>query len=81
MSTAQSRDKIRRFEQAREEYFKRTNSLYLQLFDIRQSQNIKFLFNHLNNTLEPIVFESNEEKLVLREIDNIFNQITKEFDL
>ena len=66
---------------AREEYLKRTQGLYLQLFEIRSKQNIKYLFNHLNKTLEPIVFESNEEKLVLSQIDDIFNQVTKEFNL
>lgn len=70
-----------RVEKAREEYLKRTEGLYLQLFDIRQKQTIKYLFNHLNNTLEPIVFESNEEKLVLSKIDTILNEIYKKYNL
>jgi len=74
-------NKHKRFKEAKVEYTKRTHSLYLKLFDIRQKQTVKYLFNFLNNTLEPIVFESNEEKLVLSQIDDIFNQITKEFNL
>ncbi len=70
-----------RIKKAKEEYLERTRPWFLKLMDIRQKQNIKYLFNHLNNTLEPIVFESNEEKLVLWEIDKIFNQINKEFKL
>lgn len=70
-----------RIKQAREEYLRRTQPWFLQLMEIRQKQNIKYLFNHLNNTLEPIVFESNEEKLVLWEIDRIFHQISKEYNL
>jgi len=70
-----------RIKKAREEYLERTRPWFLELMNIRQKQSIKYLFNHLNNTLEPIVFESNEEKLVLRQIDDIFNQISKEFNL
>lgn len=70
-----------RIKKAKEEYLERTKPWFLELMDIRQKQNIKYLFNQLNNTLEPIVFESNEEKLILSEIDKIFNQINKEFNL
>lgn len=71
----------KQLRRAKEEYLKRTQPWFLKLMDIRQKQNIKYLFNQLNNTLEPIVFESNEEKLILSEIDKIFNQINKEFNL
>lgn len=70
-----------KIKEAREEYLSRTQSLYLELFHIRQKQNMKYLFNHLNNTLEPIVFESNEEKLVLSKIDEVFNEVSRKFNL
>lgn len=78
MSNIQQKEVIMK---AREEYLKRTEPLYKELFEVRNKQTIRYLFNHLNNTLEPIVFESNEEKLILSKIDDIFNQITKEFNL
>lgn len=68
-------------QKAREVYLERTRPLYLRLFEVRNVQTVKYLFNHLNMTLEPIVFESNEEKLILSQIDDIYNQTIKEFNL
>lgn len=70
-----------RAKQARVEYLKRTQSLFIQLAEIRMNQTIKYLYNHLNNTLERIIHETEEEKIILKQIDEIFDQITKEFNL
>lgn len=70
-----------RVKQARVEYLKRTQSLFMQLSVIRMNQTIKYLYNHLNNTLERLVHETDEEKIILKQIDEIFDQITKEFNL
>lgn len=71
----------KRVKEAKEEYLKLTQPLFLKLSDIREKQNVKYLFNHSDNTLEPIVFETNEEKLILSQIDIIFDQINKKFKL
>lgn len=70
-----------RAKQAKVEYLKRTQGLFMQLSVVRMNQTIKYLYNHLNNTLERIIHETKEEKMILKQIDEIFSQITKEFNL